>query len=188
VIEPRTTSGPELGNLYPPSDHAGLFRRFAILAIDLGVVLLAFVAIKAVQLFFQPEDSSRITRTEFWIWVGFSYAYFVLLEASALGTLGFFLTGVKIVTLKGERPSILRMTFRLLLWILGPINAVVDFYWLTGDDCKQTLRDKFAGTLVIRKDAVPAGVGPIRLNRYHFLGQSFVFYEVVGPAARSVGS
>jgi hypothetical protein len=59
------------------------------------------------------------------------------------------------------------------------MNALVDFYWLTGDDHQQTLRDKFAGTLVVRKDAVPAGEGPIRLNRNHFLGQSFVFYEVL---------
>ncbi|HEV3028170.1 MAG TPA: RDD family protein, partial [Planctomycetota bacterium] len=117
MIESPATSGPDLGKYYVPSDYAGLFRRFAIIAIDLGVVILAFVALKAVQLWLQPDDASRITRSEFWFCVGLSYVYFVCLEASALGTLGFLLTGVKIVTLKGERPSCLRMTFRLLLWI-----------------------------------------------------------------------
>jgi hypothetical protein len=56
-----------------------------------------------------------------------------------------------------------------------------DLLWLTGDDYKQTLRDKFAGTVVIRKKAVPAGTGEIRLNRYQMLGYSFVFYEVRKP-------
>src|SRR5207249_2120250 len=116
-------------------------------------------------------------------WIGFCYAYLVFLEASPIGTLGFLLTGVKIVTLKGERPSFLRMTFRLLLWFLGPFNVLVDLWWLTGDDCKQTLRDKCAGTIVIRKTAVPAGHGEITLKRYQLLAHSFVFYEVRKPEA-----
>jgi hypothetical protein len=51
VIESRSTTGQELGSYTSPSDHAGVFRRFAILAIDLGVVFLVFVAVKSVQLF-----------------------------------------------------------------------------------------------------------------------------------------
>src|SRR5438045_5016897 len=106
----------ELGKFYAPSDYAGLFRRFAIIAIDLGVVFLIFVAVKTVQWMNQTEDSVLMTLPEFWFWFTFAYVYFVIFEAT-LGTLGFLLTGVKIVTLKGERPSVLRMAFRLLLWI-----------------------------------------------------------------------
>jgi uncharacterized RDD family membrane protein YckC len=118
--------------------------------------------------------------------MGFAFAYLVLLERSSVGTLGYLLTGVRIVTLKGERPSILRMTYRLLLWVAGPFHPFVDFTWLTGDEFRQTLRDKPAGTVVVRKSAVPAGVGELRLNRYQFQTFSFVFYEVRKPTAPAV--
>jgi uncharacterized RDD family membrane protein YckC len=174
---------PEMGRYFSPQDHAGLFRRFLIIAVDLSVAALAAIAIAAVGIASGAEE--RIPPLCVYSWLAFCYADFVFLAATDIGTLGFIVTGVRIVTLKGERPSVLRMTFRLLIWILGPINVVVDLLWLTGDDYKQTLRDKFAGTLVVRKSARPVGTGEIRLNRYQVLGQSFVFYEVTRPATGS---
>jgi uncharacterized RDD family membrane protein YckC len=168
----------ETGPYYSRADYAGLFRRFTIIFVDLSVVVLVWVAIVLSQ-------GGEPTRTAIGIWVGVSYGYLVLLERS-FGTLGFLLTGVKILTLKGDRPSILRMTFRLLLWVFGPINALFDIYWLTGDEYRQTLRDKLAGTVVVRTSAVPAGTGEIRLNRYQLMGYSFVFYEVRKPAGPPV--
>src|SRR5262245_42654569 len=108
----------ETGPYYSPADYAGLFRRFTIIFVDLSVLILAWIAL-------QLLTGGATTRATVWMWVGFSFAYLVLLEAS-FGTLGFLLTGVKILTLKGERPSIVRMTFRLLLWVFGPINALFD--------------------------------------------------------------
>jgi uncharacterized RDD family membrane protein YckC len=172
MSESPSSGPPEIGHYYAAGDYAGLLRRFVIIAVDSCVIAAA----GGLFLFLQAER--QFTETVFYSWIAFTYVYLVLLEASAVGTLGFLLTGVKIVTLKGERPSVLRMTFRLLLWTLGPINACLDLYWLTGDDYKQTLRDKFASTYVIRRNAIPAGSGEIRLNRFLFLGYNFVFYEV----------
>ena len=61
-------------------------------------------------------------------------------ESSSIGTLGFLLAGMKIVNLKGERPSFVRMTFRLLLWVLGPFHPMIDLLWLSGDRDRQTPR------------------------------------------------
>ena len=160
----------ETGPCYSPADYAGPFRRLLILAVDLLVMLLVWIACDFL-------GSAVLARL---LWMGFAFAYLVLLERS-IGTLGYLLTGVRILSLKGERPSVLRMTFRLLLWTGGPFHPLVDFYWLTGDEFRQTLRDKLAGTVIVRKSAVPAGVGEIRLNRYQFQTLSFVFYEVRKP-------
>jgi hypothetical protein len=58
------------------------------------------------------------------------------------------------------------------------LNALVDLLWLTGDANRQAVRDKFAGTYVIRLDAAPAGTGPIRIRPYMFWGMTFFFREV----------
>ncbi|HVE39275.1 MAG TPA: RDD family protein [Planctomycetota bacterium] len=166
---------PEMGPYYAPDDYAGIFRRVVILVVDgLALGLSGLVALALSELLH--------TRAFVLGWLVFAYVYLAFLEATPIGTLGFLVTGVKVVTLKGERPSLLRMTFRLLLWILGPINFLIDLYWMTGDDFRQTLRDKCAGTLVIRKAAVPAGQGEITLKRYTLLSYCFVFYEIRRPA------
>lgn len=175
-------SAPGMGNYYAPEDYAGPFRRFVITLVDWFVVLVVFFAVKAVHFKTFGAASAPFTTAELWGWFAFLYVYFVVLEASSLGTLGYLLTGVRIVDLRGERPPFHRMLLRLLLLVRGPIFLLFDLWWLTGDEYRQTLRDKFAGTLVIRKKAVPAGVGEIRLNRYLILGYSMVFYEVRKPA------
>ena len=178
MAEGETSPARNLGQFYERKDYAGLFRRLVIIAVDLGVLAGLYLAVSALDGAIRRDDGPFLSPAAFYSWLALVYTYLVVLEASPIGTLGFLLTGVRIVTLDGRRPSILRMTFRLLFWILGPINALVDLFWLTGDAYRQTLRDKFSGTLIIRKGAVPAGTGAIRLNRYQFLGYSFVFYEV----------
>lgn len=173
----------ELGYFYEPSDYAGIFRRALVIVIDLAALVGSFIAVSAIDAAVHRDETRALSSTAVYSWLIVAYLYLVILEASSIGTLGFMVAGVKIVTLDGRRPSFIRMTFRLFFWILGPINALVDLFWLTGDEFKQTLRDKFSGTLVIRKNAKPAGSGAIRLNRYQFLGYSFVFFEVDKPTS-----
>ena len=168
------------GVLYADGDYAGFFRRFLILGVDAAVLAGLWAILLFLQRVLDPDVP--LSGTLFWVGAGLSWAYLTLLEAT-VGTLGLRMTGTRVVTLEGKRPTVFRMTFRLLIWIFGPINAFVDFFWLGGDAYKQTLRDKFAGTLVVRKSATPVGTGDIRLNRYQFLVFSLVFYEVSKPAA-----
>lgn len=168
------------GAYFERGDCAGFFRRLLILLIDGTVMAGAAAAVAAGHALLFPEsDHDSVVGAALWV-IGF--AYLAVLESFS-ATLGYLLAGVRIVTLEGKRPSILRMTLRLLLWVMGPIHPVIDFLWLGGDDQRQTLRDKLVGTRVVRRKAEPAAEGPIRLKWYTLLGQSFVFFEVERPPA-----
>jgi hypothetical protein len=79
----------------------------------------------------------------------------------------------KIVSIRGEAPSFLRVTFRLLFTLMGggfsSALGVIDLLWISGDDHRQTLRDKLAQTYVIKASAEPIGRGPIAYDVYHVL-------------------
>jgi uncharacterized RDD family membrane protein YckC len=107
------------------------------------------------------------------------WGYVVLLKPTRLRTVGYRVAGCRIVNLQGERPSVFRMTFRSLLWIMGPFNLLIDLFWCASDDDRQTLRDRFAGTCVIRNDARPVGTGEVHLTRFNALGYALAYPAVV---------
>jgi uncharacterized RDD family membrane protein YckC len=177
----------DLGVYFFAEDYANLPRRMAILAIDFCILLVIFVFLVMFSVLanaFAEESGIRLSGWPFVImFVATCWSYLAVLEGTSVGTLGFLVTGVKIVDLHGRRPSVLRMTFRLLLWALGPFNFVYDLVWLAGDAHKQSLRDKIAGTFVVRYEAIPAGQAPIKLARLMFMGWTFTFYEVKKPVS-----
>jgi hypothetical protein len=61
---------------------------------------------------------------------------------------------------------------------LGPVNFLLDLLWVPSDPCRQALRDKFAHTYVIRRDAVPVGSGRIAYGIYTAFGMTMLFAEV----------
>ena len=97
------------------------------------------------------------------------------------GTVGYWITGVQIVDLEGEEPSMWLMTLRYFLLVLGPINLIIDIFWLTSDENRQTLRDKIAETYVIKRNAMPLGHGQQKIAPYFIAGYSFTFKEVKRP-------
>jgi uncharacterized RDD family membrane protein YckC len=172
------------GVYFARRDYAGFLRRLVIIAVDLLVILVVGVVIQMAWNLARPEVESPVP----WLlWMGFAYLYLTLLRGSHFRTLGYILTGVRIINLKGERPSYFWMNLRLLLWILGPINPIVDLLWFWGDDNRQMLRDKLAGTYVIRRGAVPIGGGPIRATTLFILSYAIVYPEVMknAPAGRA---
>ena len=176
----RAERGSE-GVFYHRDDYAGLGRRFLIVVVDSIVCLAAGVAIFIVAALFSRDGVVPLGTAL--VWLGFIYAYLAILKSTPVPTLGYLLTGVRLVNMRGERPSFLRTSFRLLLWVLGPIHPLVDFVWLANDPNRQTLRDRFAATYVIRKDAKPAGRGRIALVPYFIWGMTLFFREIRrGPA------
>jgi len=173
------------GVYFARRDYAGFLRRLFIIMVDLLVILVAgFVILMAWDL---ARPGGLKTPNPLVLWFGFSYLYLTILRGTRLRTLGYILTGVRIVNLKGERPSFFWMNLRLILWILGPINPIVDLVWFWGDDNRQMLRDKLAGTYVIRRKAAPIGGGPIRPITLFVLGYAIVYPEVMKnvPAAKA---
>jgi uncharacterized RDD family membrane protein YckC len=178
-VDVRRLVGPvdrRMGVRFPRAAYAGLPRRCVILIIDLAVVaLLGAVSAAATLAIFEGAALAVFVTT----WLLLSYAYLVPLEAS-VGTLGLLLTQTKIVDLSGRPPSLGRMTLRLLLcafWGVEPF-LLIDLLWSVGNDCRQTIRDMFAGTYVVRKGAAPSGGGDVVIVYYFLFGVALRVPEV----------
>ena len=165
------------GVYYAPGDYAGLLRRFIIIGMDF-IVICFFSAIIIVLIFDLPKNIDYIFSSKTYVFLLFSYLYLAIIKRSDWGTVGYRLTGVRIVNLEGKRPSLWQMTFRFLLLVFGPFHILIDLFWLGGDDYRQTLRDKIVGTYVIKHDALPLGKGEQLLVPYYFFTWALWFREV----------
>lgn len=58
------------------------------------------------------------------------------------------------------------------------LGFIFDLIWLTGEDTKQTFRDKYAGTYVVRNKAKPIGKGKQRITKFNVVFWHFMFREV----------
>jgi hypothetical protein len=85
---------------------------------------------------------------------------------------------VRIVGIQGGKPSLLQMTVRLIPLLPVPWSLLFDLGWIVDEPHRQTLRDKWAGTFVIRQKAVPIGTAPIRYKRIGFAGIFLIFPEI----------
>lgn len=181
VVPPPLVASP-LGVYYRRADHPGFFCRLLVDLIDLTVVMLLMLLIMFLIALLCPSDwytgLAMLFTAALW------FIYFVLLKRSRIRTLGYVLFGTRIVSLHGQPPSLFAMSIRLLFAGLGPFNSLLDLIWIAGDEQRQALRDKFAGTYVIRRYATPCGQGPIVYNRYMLLGYNFLFRDVK-PAAQT---
>ncbi|MBW2410228.1 MAG: RDD family protein, partial [Deltaproteobacteria bacterium] len=148
--------GNEKGVYFERHDYAGLLRRLIIVMVDLSFLILFFTIFYLI--FFLSFDATETTFfIYFWLCFLSAFCYLSILKPSRYRTLGYIATSAKIVDLKGNRPSFLRMAFRFCLLILGPVFFIIDILWLTSEENRQTLRDKIAATYVIKKDAQPIG-------------------------------
>lgn len=110
-----------------------------------------------------------------------AFCYFVVLKRSKAGTVGYRIGGVRIVGLDGHTAGWLALTYRLLFAALGPLNWLLDLIWLSGEPHRQTLRDKFAQTYIIKKTAEPVGTGKVVYRYYEIFGYNFIFREIEEP-------
>ncbi len=165
------------GVYFRGEDYAGFWRR---LFVDLAdIVVVVAIAFFLSMLFVDSSPSSeQEIQCLFFLWSVVLFVYFVLLKRTRFGTLGYLMGNVRIVNLKGEVPKLHLLTLRLLIAIFGPLSFPLDLLWLAGDDHKQALRDKFAQTYVIRKNALPAGVGKVFLYEYDLWSWRVLFREV----------
>ena len=166
------------GVYYSRGDYAGFWRRLAVDLIDFTVLLVAVITVLLALTLLPPVGERTFVQVAFGSGLALGFVYLVLLKRSRFRTLGYLAGGIRIVTIHGERPSIWALTIRALFAFFGPFNTLVDVVWLTSDERRQALRDKFAHTYVIRNHAVPLGNGAIVYTRYTILGTNFLFAEV----------
>ncbi|MCG8700044.1 MAG: RDD family protein [Bacteroidales bacterium] len=170
------TNGSAVYVYYNRDNYAGFLRRLLIAVVDICVIvgLLFFLTFVFTLLFGSTRLSMQVS---FFCLCILAYIYLVLLKRS-VGTLGYLLMGVKIVDLTGGRPSILRMTGRFLWLFTLPLSLCFDLIWMTGEETRQTVRDKTVGTYVIKKKAVPAGTGQLQLKVISVLSLCLRYREV----------
>ena len=165
------------GVFYKPEDYAGVFRRLFIDGVDAFVIIVLTVLLALfLQMVWQHDPSGDLVF--FVLMVALWFTYFVILKRSKVRTIGYLVGGTRIVSLQGERPTVLSLVIRLMFVVVGPVNFLVDLLWIPSDPCRQALRDKFAHTYVIRKSAQPLGTGQIVYRTYTLFGGTMLFQEV----------
>jgi uncharacterized RDD family membrane protein YckC len=169
------------GVYYAAEDSIGVVRRIVIILIDLTVIILAGITLAAALTFLSMQvterTAGRVALFGLLLYPVLVIAYLTVIKASRLRTIGYRMTGTKIVDVNGRRPSFFRMLLRLSLWLYGPI-PYLDLFWVGVDPDGQAIRDRFAGTCVVRNRATPAGRGEIHLV-YYFAGGYLLFYPRV---------
>ena len=97
-------------------DYAGPVRRMMIVCIDcVAALVLSFGALTLVWyawLFHRPDADPPAKAV--WIVPAVAYVYLTIIARSRIRSLGYLLTGMRIVDIRGGRPSLLQMTVRLL--------------------------------------------------------------------------
>lgn len=183
-------SGTENGVYYKTEDYGSFLRRIFAVALDILFLVLLSLLIAWIWSYFAERPNldaalqygwlsmALINPAYFWCCLLLSYIYMAPVKATKLRTIGYRITDLRVVNLRGLRPSVFQMTWRFILLAFGPIDLLLDLVWLWGDENRQTIRDKIAATYVIRPNAVPIGTGAITRENYFFLGWSWIFQEV----------
>jgi len=166
-------------------DYAGPVRRAIIICIDAVTVIVLSAAVLSGIWSVWPARyrAGDLTLEAVWTMPIVAYFYLAVLKRSRIRTLGYVLTGVRIVNIEGKRPSLLRMTIRMapvfpLQFVALPWSLLFDLGWMVDEPQRQTLRDKWAGTFVVRRKAVPVGTAPVRYKRIGLGGIFLIFPEV----------
>ena len=165
------------GVYFNPHDYVGFGRRLLIFIIDVPLLVM----IQAVMAMVWAVAIGEFTPTFSLLALLTTWLYVVPLKRSRFRTLGYRLLGCKLVTFQGTRPSLIALTFRSLLWIVGPLNFLLDIIWCSLDDDRQTMRDRFSGMCLVRNNAEPIGTGEVHLAYLNTLGYNFAYPRVVHP-------
>ena len=167
---------------YRTVDYAGLGQRILVLVIDFFVILLFGIGlwIPFAMLIVVGNIQVDPTRPYYLAYYAAVWVYLAPIRRT-WGTLGYFILGLKIVSANGGPPSLFRMTLRMAIWILGPLNFILDLLWLSVDTECQSLRDCYLSTYVVKKRAAPIGSAPAHLSRYFAFGWAFAYPRVCRP-------
>jgi len=166
------------GVLYDVHDYVPFWRRVIISIVDILVIIVTGIVLAVVFAVFTDATDEQLDVMIPSVFLLVSLGYLVVLKRSRLRTVGYRLFDARIVTLAGTRPGVWQMVQRLGFGILGPANYVLDLVWITQDDTRQSLRDKWAGTYVVRAAAEPRAEGRIVSRMHNFMGFSALFDEV----------
>lgn len=168
------------GVIFAADDYAGFVRRFVALAVDAAIliVIVTIMWVGLAMVFWNAESKVNPEAVFFPACLGIAWLYLVPVKRSQFGTVAYRLLDMRIMTIKGQRPSLFIMTLRLVIAIGWPFG-LADFVWIGVDSERRSIHDCYAGTCVVRRSAKPLGVGPMHLTYYCGAGMTLVYPRVV---------
>jgi len=179
---PQATRDRSLGDgvYFAPDEYVGLGPRLVVFVVDSIVIFVLLWLVAFVWFILVGE----YTFTFVLIAAGVVWIYVAPIKRSSFRTLGYHWMGCRLVTLQGGVPSLAMLTFRSLLWMIGPFNSVFDFIWCGVDEDRQTLRDRYSGMCLVRQGAKPLGKGEVHLAYFDAFGYNLMYARVVHPQAK----
>ncbi|WOO39558.1 RDD family protein [Rubellicoccus peritrichatus] len=160
------------GVYYQKSDYANFALRLSTLIIDLALSAGFGFALDAV------AESASLTSGQYdTIIVVFLFLYFIEMKRR-YGTIGNIVTRTRLIDVSGKRPSIYSMLVRSSLFVLGSLFFIIDIIWVTSDEKRQMIRDKFSGIYVIKRKAQPLGHGKVIYSSCMIASLNFLFKDV----------
>ncbi|MCA9009293.1 MAG: RDD family protein [Planctomycetaceae bacterium] len=168
--------------VYRREDYVGTIRHLVIIAVDLAVIVFVVFPLGIVPAVVAESMSIRSDKFAVVGPLFLTWMYLAVLKPSRFRSPGYWVTGSKIVTIYGQKPSTLRMTIRLaatIFWFSLPLGTfLIDFIWPTVDEEHQMLRDLYCGTRMIRSRATPIAQGRIVHSFYTAMGYSLMYSSV----------
>lgn len=170
-------------DFYDPRDYVGIGKRLIVLLVDSVVLILLG---QAIGLLFHVLGLMGIVLH---VPIGlFLICYLIAIwsylgpvKRSNFGTIGYRLLGIRLISAKGGAPSLLSMTMRMLMWMFGPFNLILDLLWVGVGSEGQSLRDCYLGTYLIKRNAKALGRAPLRTNLYTAMGCIISYPGVCRP-------
>lgn len=166
------------GVYFSKTDYIGPSRRIVIVCIDTIVLLMMGWGLSSAWVRVLGQEDGLISALVVMTWL-----YLVPLKRSAWRTVGYQMTGAKLVNLQGARPALWLLTLRSLLWMFFfiPFNFLMDVLWCSVDDDRQSIRDRITNTCLVKNRAIPIGNGEVHIAYYFVLGYMFTYSHVVHP-------
>lgn len=170
-------------DFYDPKDYVGIGRRLIVMIVDwLMLVLIGIVLWMPFLVLILAEVIQSDPSGMFWILFLLAiWVYLAPIKRSDFGTVGYRLLGIKLVSAKGGHPSLINMTIRMMMWMFGPFNFVLDLLWLGADSENHSLRDCYLSAYLVNRNASSIGRAPVHLTRYNAMGFALAYPRVCRP-------
>ncbi|MCZ6698746.1 MAG: RDD family protein [Planctomycetota bacterium] len=137
---------------------------------------------KAINDWLASDEGMAWIFNAFYAWLVFGVVYYIVFRRLRGGTLGYRIAGIRLVDKTGSSPSFARLTGRFVFAAIVTFPLGVSYGLCLTDRRRQSFHDRWCGTWMVRKRALPAG--PAATEHAGFVLGSYMFnYPVMEPVS-----